>query len=123
METQTTTLEALLREWAELEPERCENPDEDAGRFTPLVLVADEWCYISSVFFAWLYPLQGAVQEAIEARGWQYEHHAAPCDDGSPGYAHRASVDYGRGACAMLNVDTPSEAILSALVQALRAQV
>lgn len=122
----TQTLETLLRRWAELEPERCIAQDD--GDLTL------EWqghfnvdaCSLRNGLDPWDTALvQGAVQEAIEARGWIWDLGTAPPRRGGnyPDCMHAAGVfrvrgDMDHNACG----PTPAAAILSAYLQALEAQ-
>lgn len=70
----------LLKRWAELDPERCGWEDSCYSYFIhgwPLIIIATEWTgsevsnpAISKKEIALL---QAAIQEAIEARGWDWK--------------------------------------------------
>lgn len=107
-DTQTPTLETLLRRWAELEPARCR-----------IELPESVWCCGMDRFLIGsqidLVFIQCAVQEAIEARGWVWRVR------GHGNYAvawvwfNILSSDHEQTA------DTPAAALLSAYLQALEA--
>lgn len=132
---QTTTLEALLREWAEVEPERIseigENDPPDDGPFgywvkwrgTIITLMLDDTDL--DVY------TQAAAQEAIEARGWVW---SLTWDGFRLERNHMGMVQYRETSVDFKS--TPGEkfysdwtdhgsayALLSAYLQALRAQV
>lgn len=70
-ETTTRTLVELLARWAELEPDRCgavPPPPHLAGDYRVRVKDENSWYLVECTPGI----LQAAVQEAIEARGWNW---------------------------------------------------
>ena len=116
--TDTTTLEALLRRWAE--PERCiltgyEPYQGYSVRVKGAMQMAD-------LLHAGDYVVQGATQEAIERRGWSWSIVHIGTDEAMvfiPGASLRDRLE-SLGKCN--DADTPAAALLSAYVQALEAQ-
>ena len=67
------TLLALLQRWAEVEPERCVTNSPHTGVPTSYPYVfRDGWARVLATDLRTLDILQGAVQVAIEARGWDW---------------------------------------------------
>ena len=109
-----SNLETLLREWAAIEPERCEWNSDGQERFA--VAVADVWFPVTEFTdaFVKIPVVQYAIQEAIEARGWSW------CS----GYKVTKIYDlehYGRVMGKETEGTTPAEALLAAYIQALKA--
>ena len=118
--TDTTTLEALLRRWAELEPERCiltgyEPYQGYSVRVKGAMQMAD-------LLHAGDYVVQGATQEAIERRGWMWSLDSQYMDSGVPLGLCSAIVCDEDDINEHATSDTPAAALLSAYVQALEAQ-
>lgn len=107
--SETNELEALLRRWAELEPGRCrlDTATNDLG-----VMLRDNWKK-GLTFMGEPDPerIQGAVQEAIEARGWHWTIQGKI----QKTYAHIDNI--GGGAYA----DSPAAALLKAYLAAVKS--
>ena len=111
----TTTLEALLRRWAELEPDACEY-DTDLGCYS--VVVGDLWIPLDN-WHTKAYTAQAATQEAIERRGLHWSVWTNPSDTREPPYGAAVWVDLSDEETDRYGADTPAAALLSAYVQAL----
>lgn len=70
-------MKELLEKWSQLEPELCHESSDDPGWFFIgrqhddfLHFVSVDGSFEESVYLS---EIQGAVQQAIEAKGWDYE--------------------------------------------------
>lgn len=99
-------MKELLRRWSELEPNRCGKPG-DVWQ-----VMRETWCS-AEWFGGFDYDrIQGAVQGAIEARGWQWELHGSKAY--SEAVVKHVSIDM-----KIKNADSPAEALLSAYLAVL----
>ena len=109
----------LLERWAEMEPERCtkvELINDGYGRFVRFGKYVDmppEWT--TSI-------VQGDVQQAIEARGWDWKMHSVDFRDGKPRTCFATAL-YPRGEMSLRSITrqatSPTEALLTAYLAAL----
>lgn len=114
-QTKPQTLEALLRRWAELEPGRCIiSRNGDFMLYDGDIALSDVGKDAGPLCNA---IVQAATKEAIERRGWYW--HVGSAHGGKYG----ADVDTKPGLVGHRGyADTPAAALLSAYLQALRAQ-
>lgn len=117
--TETQTLEALLRRWAELEPLVVYLQTDGHGRLL-CVHIDNEWFVYDDCAFRMRMVLQCAAQEAIEARSWSWDLDACYMDNEEK-RMYGATV-YVVGDFCESREYTPAAALLSAYLQALEAQ-
>lgn len=121
-DTQTPTLEALLRRWAELEPDHCMVRESGEYGSAPVVhLDGIGWDHMPLDDYDDLRMCtQFAVQQAIEARGMWWA-----LDNDVVDKKYAAVVNerrWGNLDWYGFSDDTPAAALLSAYLQALEAQ-
>lgn len=69
-----TDMQVLLEQWAKLEPDRCRDASESPVRHDKEVSMGQDWWQVwDCTEVIEKATVQGATQEAIEARGWHYE--------------------------------------------------
>jgi hypothetical protein len=108
----------LLKRWAELEPKRCRFDRKDY-----------EWCVLTSTGWGCMDEgyldkgwIQYAVQQAIEARGWEY---TSGYRVGRNQMQYHGFVDtlIGANRHTVYSTNSPAHALLSAYLQALNGEV
>lgn len=111
-------LEALLRRWAELEPERCKFLD-GAGPISGFYVsgaYGDVSVYQKGRHAHPAY-IEAAVRECIESRGWTWIIESSTT---APRYG-AALDEMGNASLEWENADTPAAALLSAYIKALES--
>jgi hypothetical protein len=115
----TNDLHALLKRWAELEPEMCRWKGDATihlARFAHVVY--PECAAVSNIERA---IIQAAVQEAAEARGWLWSVSFDPGANGSP-YFTMIQRPVTRHGLMYTSPDAPAAGLLDCYVRALEAE-
>lgn len=110
-----TNLETLLREWAAIEPERC-SWGLPVNGVDISVQTSGIWRTVLDDHGSEFHRIQPAAQEAIEARGWIWSVRGHSTHAVARVWLNIQSEDH------EVTADTPAEAILSAYLQAMKAQ-